>query len=129
GCAGELRIGAAPTIVDPLLSSVLATFMLEGPPARFYTNVQLTQHLLQQLDAGDLDFAIGSIMPKQVPSTLNHIDLGLQRHFIVGHEEHPLMHQHFTIPDLRDQPWVVSSNPTLRGWVEDMFHHENLELP
>ncbi|MVW77831.1 LysR family transcriptional regulator [Bordetella sp. 02P26C-1] len=129
GAAGELRIGAAPTIVDPMLSGVLATFVLEGPPARFYTNVQLTQHLLQQLETGDLDFAIGSIMPGQMPAALNHIKLGLQRHYIVGREGHPLMRQSFTIADLQEQPWVVSSNSTLRGWVENMFHQQGLAMP
>lgn len=129
GSIGELRIGAAPTIVDPLLSSVLATFMTEGPAARFYTNVQLTQHLLQQLEAGDLDFAIGSVLPNQVPAGVNHLDLGVQQHYVVGRADHPLMHASFTVRDLQAQPWVVSSSLTLRGWVEDMFRKEGLEMP
>jgi len=129
GSVGELRIGAAPMIVEPMLSNVLATFMVSGPPARFYTNVQLTQHLLQQLEAGDLDFAIGSVLPNRVPATLNHIDLGLQRHYVVGRVGHPLAQAAFTVQDLRALPWVISSSPTLRGWVEEMFREKNLDLP
>jgi len=129
GSVGELRVGAAPMIVDPLLSGVLATFMKDGPPARFYTNVQLTQHLLQQLEAGDLDFAIGSVLPNHVPASVNYIDLGFQHHYVVGRADHPLRSRPFTIRDLRAQPWVVSSSPTLRAWVEEMFHDENLDMP
>lgn len=129
GSAGEMRIGAAPTIVDPLLSSVLASFVLNGPPVRFHTTVQLTQHLLQQLEAGDLDFAIGSVMPNQVPASLNYIDLGVQRHYVVGRSGHPFVQTPFTIQDLHAKPWIVSSNSTLREWVVEMFRSEGLALP
>jgi DNA-binding transcriptional LysR family regulator len=118
GQTGELRIGCVPAIVEPVLTPVLASFLADGLPVRFQAHVQLSGMLLQQLEVGELDFAIAAVSPSIAPS-LNCMVLGQQRSYVVARTGHPLLRRRFERAELAQQPWVLPpANISLRAWVE-----------
>ena len=84
---------------------------------------------MQQLENGELDFAIAAVAP-QVPAAFNCTVLGRQNSYVVVRKGHPLLRGRFTIADMAGQPWVLPpSNIALRAWVETLFHEHGIEAP
>ncbi len=121
GQSGILRIGCVPSIVEPVLAPVLEAFLSDRHEVVFQTQVQLSGALLQQLEAGALDFAIAAMSPN-IAAGLNGLVLGPQRNCMVARSNHPLQRRRFTLQDLAAQRWVLPpSNITLRTWVESVL--------
>jgi len=122
GESGELRVGVVPALVESVLTPVLAAFLEDGSGVRFQTSVQLSGVLLQQLEAGALDFAVAAIDPDKPMPALNCLRLGVQHSYIVARKEHPLHRRRFTLRELAQQAWVLPpTNVTLRAWVDALF--------
>jgi len=129
GQSGELRVGTVPAIVESVMTPVLSHFLAQGPAVRFQTSVQLSGVLLQQLENGELDFAIAAV-GAQVPAAFNCTVLGKQNSYVVVRKGHPLLRTRFTVADMAAQPWVLPpSNIALRAWVETLFREHGLEAP
>lgn len=129
GQSGELRVGTVPAIVESVMTPVLSHFLAQGPAVRFQTSVQLTGVLMQQLENGELDFAIAAV-PAQVPAAFSCTVLGKQNSYVVVRKGHPLLRGRFTVADMAAQPWVLPpSNIALRAWVEALFREHGMEAP
>ncbi|WP_447775936.1 LysR family transcriptional regulator [Variovorax boronicumulans] len=129
GQSGKLRIGTVPAIVESVMTPVFAAFLGAGKDVRFETQVQLSGVLLQQLEAGALDFAIAAVN-REVPPALTCTVLGEQESYVVARNGHPFHRRAFTLHDMAAQPWVLPpSSITLRAWVESMFRDAGIDGP
>ncbi|MCJ0763372.1 LysR family transcriptional regulator [Variovorax sp. CYS-02] len=129
GRSGQLRLGAVPTAVDTAVAPVLKNLLTAHDPIRFFVTVQLSSRLLQDLQAGLLDFAIASI-PAQVPDELCFLPLWQQQTHVVSRKGHWLQRRPFTLEDLSQQPWLLPpANIVLRTWVDSMFTSAGLAPP
>lgn len=129
GQSGELRVGTVPAIVESVMTPVLSHFLAQGPAVRFQTSVQLSGVLMQQLENGELDFAVAAV-GAQVPAAFNCTVLGMQDSYVVVRKSHPLLRNRFTVDDMAAQRWVLPpSNIALRSWVETMFREHGIEPP
>lgn len=129
GRSGQLRLGAVPTSVDTAVAPVLAHLLAGNDPIRFSVTVQLSSRLLQDLQAGLLDFAIASI-PTQVPDELCFISLWQQQTQVVSRESHWLQRRPFTLEELAQQSWLLPpENIVLRTWADSMFTSVGIAPP
>jgi DNA-binding transcriptional LysR family regulator len=129
GRSGQLRLGAVPTTVDTAVAPVLAHLLGGRDPIRFSVVVQLSSRLLQDLQAGLLDFAIASI-PTQVPDELCFLSLWQQQTQVVSRKGHWLQRRPFTLEDLARQPWLLPpASIVLRTWADSMFTSAGIAPP
>lgn len=129
GQSGELRVGAVPALIETVMTPVLSHFLAQGPAVRFQVNVQLSGVLMQQLENGELDFAIAAI-GSQVPAAFNCTVLGAQDSYVVARKGHPLLRGRFSVADMAEQSWVLPpSNIALRAWVETLLREHGVETP
>jgi DNA-binding transcriptional LysR family regulator len=85
--------------------------------------------LLQDLQAGLLDFAIASI-PAQVPDELCFSALWQQQTQVISRKGHWLQRRPFTLEDLARQPWLLPpASIVLRTWVDSMFTSAGIAAP
>lgn len=129
GRSGQLRLGAVPTVVDTAVAPMLTSLLGGRDPIRFVVTMQLSSRLLQELQAGMLDFAIASI-PDQVSDELRFVPLWRQQAQVVSRKGHWLQRQAFTLEDLAQQPWLLPpTSIVLRSWVDSMFTSAGLAPP
>ena len=129
GRSGQLRLGVVPSAVDTAVTPVLTQLVAGQDPIRFSVTVQLSSRLLQDLQAGLLDFAIAS-MPAPVPDELCCLSLWQQQTQVVSRKGHWLQRQDFTLEDLAQQPWLLPpASIVLRTWVESMFTSAGIAPP
>ncbi len=128
GQSGELRVGTVPAIVESVMAPVLNHFLAQGPAVRFKVSMQLSGVLMQQLENGELDFAIAAV-GAPVPAAFNHTVLGKQSSYVVARKGHPLLRGRFSVADMAAQQWVLPpSNIALRAWVESLFRANGIEM-
>jgi LysR family transcriptional regulator, hydrogen peroxide-inducible genes activator len=87
GVRGALRVGVIPTIMPYLIAPRIAEFSERFPEVELQFTEDTTSHLLEQLQAGDLDLAI-SALPVRNPDVVCS-ELSPEPLFLAVSEDHP----------------------------------------
>lgn len=98
GVRGTLRVGVIPTIMPYLIAPRIAEFSERFPEVELQFTEDTTSHLLEQLQAGDLDLAI-SALPVRNPDVVCS-ELSREPLFLAVSEDHPYARK--SEVDLRD---------------------------
>lgn len=129
GHSGQLRLGVVPAVVDAAVVPTLVRLLRMGDPVRFLVTVQLTATLIRDLQAGSLDFALGTIS-EEIPDGLACLPLWEQQSYVVARKGHWMQHRPFTLSDLAAQTWLLPpKHIILRTWVDSMFSAGGIAPP
>lgn len=127
---GLLRVGVAPTLVQPFFSRAGEVFLRQRPAARFSLQIGLSDVLFAGLRRGDLDIVLSSI-PSSDTAGLSIRTIGFSRLVVVAGQDHPaLAKRHPRLEDLVPYPWILPRRGVLaRDWVDGVFARRGLPLP
>ena len=103
---GRVAVGATPSLAVAFLPAALARFHARYPEISLTVTEDASQHLVEQLEAGALDLALG-IMPLRQP-TLEHVLLAIEELVVVTAAGHELAgREQISIADLEGVPMIM----------------------
>ncbi len=103
---GRVAVGATPSLAVAFLPAALASFHRRYPDVRLSVLEGASRQLLEQLEAGVLDLALGA-MPLALP-TLERVVLATEEFVVVARTDHPLASRRaVTVADLADVPMIM----------------------
>ncbi len=127
--SGVVRIGVIPSTIQGPLAATLEQILQQQPRIRFKVNVQISDILLEQLEAAELDLAIAAA-PLHGPETLVHDVLIGGQMAIVARRDHPLLGKPAQPSALAHERWLLPGpNIGIRQMVEQMYKTHGLGKP
>jgi len=90
GEVGELRIGASFSIANGLIAEPVSHFLDRRPKATIRVIPGPTPHLLQELEAGQLDLVVGGIQLVAQQHGIRFEPLAENQLVVIGRRDHPL---------------------------------------
>lgn len=109
GQAGSVTMGAGPSIAANLMPAVVAKLAVQVPGVRVWMVEGVVAQLLPLLQAGQLDFFVGTAMLGPLDPGISHRMLRKDRIAIVASVSHPIHRRRgLTLEALLDQPWVLA---------------------
>jgi LysR family hydrogen peroxide-inducible transcriptional activator len=104
--AGDVAVGAIPTIAPYVLPELVVTFQKHYPDVTLHIVEDVTAGIARRIEAGELDVALASTCQKS--STLRIERLGNEPLLALVPEEHPLVKQTvITFDDLKSQRFLL----------------------
>lgn len=128
GDAGQVRIGAAPTVAQLLLPAVFRVFLAKAKQVTLKTVIAQNDLLKASLRAGDLDLAISF-------DTAVDDDFGSQTIFedivvVAASRSHEVFRKRPRIKDLVSYQWVLAApSVASRQWLDRAFTSRGLPRP
>jgi len=103
---GEIRVGAIPTIAPFLLVEAIVQFSTRYPDVKINSQEATTRQLLQQLESGELDFAV--LSPPLQGGPWRTLEIGREPLFLALRADSPLMRQaELRLGDLREENFIL----------------------
>ena len=103
--AGEVAVGAIPTIAPYVLPELVVTFQRHYPDVRLHIVEDVTSSIARRIEAGELDVALASTCQKSPTLRIEH--LGIEPLLALVPEGHPLVKQNsLTFDDLKSQRFL-----------------------
>jgi len=131
GITGYVHIGAIMAAVPAPVTQALAAMAEAYPTVEVTLQVGTSDVLLHELNAGRLDFIIGSIAGAVGAEPLTYSPLAEEAAVVVAGMSNPILRQHdLALKDVFSERWVLPPNgaPELRS-IEAAFHAAGLPLP
>lgn len=120
GEVGELRLGASFSIANGLIAEPISRFLERRPKASVRVIPGATPHLVQELDAGQLDLVVGGIQLVAQQHGVRFEPLVENQLVVIGRRDHPLCSlDPVPAAALMEARWIVcSQHDPLRVDVE-----------
>ncbi|MBO9670805.1 MAG: LysR family transcriptional regulator [Sphingobium sp.] len=131
GVAGYVHVGAIISAVPSPVAQALSRMAEAYPAVEVSLNVGTSDVLLPELDAGRLDFVVGSIAGASGAERLTYSPLIDEVAVVVAGSTNPILRQHnLTLKDIFSERWILppAGAPELRS-VEAAFNAAGLPLP
>jgi DNA-binding transcriptional LysR family regulator len=131
GIAGYVRVGAIIAAVPAPVAQALARMAEAYPTVEVSLSVGTSDVLLPELNAGRLDFVVGSIAGAVSAETLTYSPLVEDVAVVVAGSTNPILRQHnLTLKDVFSERWILppAGAPELRS-IEAAFNAAGLPLP
>jgi DNA-binding transcriptional LysR family regulator len=131
GITGYVRIGAFIATIPSPVTKTLALMAENHPSVEVSLSVGTSDVLLHELQAGRLDFMIGSIAGAVGAEPLTYSPLGEEVAVVVSGMANPILRQrNLALKDVFSERWVLppAGAPELRS-IEAAFHAAGLPLP
>lgn len=131
GITGYVRVGAVISAVPAPVTQALASMANAYPTVEVSLSVGTTDVLLPELNAGRLDFIVGSIAGAFGPEPLTYSHLVEDVAVVVAGSTNPILRQRdLTLKDVFSERWILppAGAPELRA-VEAAFNAAGLPLP
>jgi DNA-binding transcriptional LysR family regulator len=128
GDAGQVRIGAAPTMAQLFLPAAFRVFLAEAKDVRLRTVIAQNDSLKASLRAGDLDFVIS--FDTQVDDDLVSQTILEDVVVVAASSSHEVFRKRLKIKDLIAYQWVLAAPPVeTRQWLDLAFSSRGLPRP
>jgi DNA-binding transcriptional LysR family regulator len=131
GITGYVHMGAIIAAVPSPVSQALAVMAELHPTVEVSLSVGTSDVLLTELQAGRLDFIIGSIAGAVGAEPLTYAPLVEETAVVVAGVANPILRQHgLALKDVFSERWILppAGAPELRS-IEAAFHAAGLPLP
>jgi DNA-binding transcriptional LysR family regulator len=131
GITGYVRVGAIISAVPSPVAQALAKMADAYPTVEVSLSVGTSDVLLPELNAGQLDFVVGSIAGAVGAEQLTYLPLVEDVAVVVAGSTNPILRQHnLTLNDLFSERWILppAGAPELRS-IEVAFNAAGLPLP
>jgi DNA-binding transcriptional LysR family regulator len=132
GKLGRVRVGAIPTPAIKLLPHTIAHLAKTTPGLRISTETALTSDLIEKLNNGSLDLAIGHFNESGHTSSFTCIPLRREARLeVVVRNDHPLANKMgLILKDTSDFPWILPADGTaFRRFINGIFYSSAMEPP
>src|SRR5207247_2511349 len=104
--AGDVAVGAIPTIAPYVLPELVVTFQKHYPDVPLHIVEDVTASIARRIEAGELDVALASTCQKSPTLRIEH--LGIEPLLALVPEGHPLVKQNsLTFDDLKSQRFLL----------------------
>ena len=131
GITGYVRVGAIISAVPAPVTQALAKMSDAYPTVEVSLSVGTSDVLLPELNAGRLDFVVGSIAGAVGPETLTYQPLVDDVAVVVAGSTNPILRlRNLTLKDVFSERWILppTGAPELRS-IEAAFNAAGLPLP
>jgi DNA-binding transcriptional LysR family regulator len=131
GKAGQTKVGAVTTPALEQVAPAAAALRTSHPGIQILIEVGTSQHLVEQVRLGRLDFALARIPSEQEPSLFDYRPMSMEPMCIIARRQHELASQATVrMHDLVERDWVLPLRGTLlRRKVESLFLSRGLPAP
>ena len=107
GTSGVIRVCGVPYFMDALITDMMATFQRKQPDIRVELSYGHLPELMAQLDANQIDLAIGPLGLRETNSDLKFVPILPGRNVIACRYKHPLLSKkRLSTNDILNFPWV-----------------------
>ncbi len=128
GLAGNVRVGAVPTVARFLLPRACRELLRMAPGVTLKTLIGHNDLILAALKAGDLDTAV-SFSTRADDDLFSH-EIFEDEVVVVASRTHPVFRGRMRMKDLLDYPWVLAgAGVATRQWLDDAFQAKGLPAP
>jgi len=108
GSSGVIRVCGVPYFMDALVSDMIASFQRKEPDIRVDLSYGHLPELMAQLDANQIDLAIGPLGLREASSDLSFFPILPGRNVVACRFTHPLLKKkHLAVTDVMNFPWVA----------------------
>lgn len=130
GSAGLVRLGAGPTVGEPIMSAVWRELIQTLPKIRMQITIAMNDVLLRAMEEGSLDLVL-STLPVRRTADLHYEPLAEDELVVVSRKNHPLARRSgLRIQDLGDCGWALPGpNVLSRLALDDLLGKAGLLLP
>jgi DNA-binding transcriptional LysR family regulator len=130
GSAGLVRLGAGPTVAEPIMSPVWRELIRSLPKVRLQIMIGMNDVLLRAIEEGALDLAL-STFPGRRAAGLSYEPVAEDELVVVSRRGHPLARRgRVSIVDLAGEGWALPGPGVLsRLALEELFGKAGLPLP
>lgn len=131
GITGYVRVGAIISAVPSLVTQALAKMSEAYPTVEVSLSVGTSNVLLPELNAGRLDFVVGSIAGAVGAKSLTYLPLVEDVAVVVAGSTNPILRlRNLTLKDVFSERWILppTGAPELRS-IEAAFNAAGLPLP
>jgi DNA-binding transcriptional LysR family regulator len=128
---GRIVIGTSPSMANAILPEAIRRFRAQHARVEIEVAEDYPARLGPRVDAGEFDFAFGSLTPGFTGDGLEQEVLAeRERIFIVTSNENPLASRDYVSPkELWPGPWLMSPDPYFRARLSEIFLHHDLPPP
>lgn len=128
GLKGHIRLGCVPTLAEHLLPQVCQELLAEAPDVTIQLMVSMNDALLEALNDGDLDLAVGPIV--QSDANVESEQIVEDEVVVLAAKDHPIFKRRYTLKDLLDYRWVLPATTVAsRQWLDQTFDRNRLPRP
>lgn len=130
GEAAVVRVGVTPA-AESLVTRAYLQLIKRRPALRLKLNVQLSDSLMQLLEAGDLDITVAPL-PIEIPTNLIAQPIMEDAIWVVTRAGHVLqkLRRRVMACDLSEDAWILPAAPVLaRQQISDFFKQRNVGGP
>jgi molybdate transport repressor ModE-like protein len=130
GGAGHVVIGALPVATPMLIPEALKALSVVAPRVTVEVLEGAADTLFRELLAGKIDILVGRVWPGEERGVMTDV-LYDSVFKLKVRADHPLaQRKRLKLKDTMAYSWLLPpSSAHTRGAIEDMFRHENLDLP
>jgi molybdate transport repressor ModE-like protein len=131
GEGGVLAVGCIPASSPTLLVRAVAQLKRERPLLKVRVFTETSDHLLDLLDAGELDLVIGRITEGRAHGDYRSTVLAIEPlSVVVGARNSRALSKDLTLAALMNDPWVLQPRPSpMREVLEQEFRLHGLDVP
>ncbi|MES2075222.1 MAG: LysR substrate-binding domain-containing protein [Pseudomonadota bacterium] len=131
GLVGQVNVGAIMTPSVSLLPAAVLSVKRHSPLLRIGIQVDMSNSLIEQLQAGALDFMIGRLLERQDKAQFHYEELASEPLCVVARVGHPLLGEpRLDLARLAGYGWVLSPpGSVLRHKFDMMFRRVGIEPP
>lgn len=116
GQAGHLRIGSFASAGGPIVSQVIARFLVRRRGVAISLDEGEPLELFPRVLDGDLDVALGfryDLVPTEWPAEVELTDLVTEDLYVIAHRRHRLAHKgRVDLVELRGERWITNTEET-----------------
>lgn len=124
---GQIRIGTFMPMLPGTLLPLIRRLLGESDDYRLSISLQISSHLINDIEQGNLDLALCLVGPK-LPDSLSSEPLGQRGYVLVCRQGHPLAKNVCGLHDLAAARWLLPARPVaMRLEVEEFFRERGCE--
>jgi DNA-binding transcriptional LysR family regulator len=131
GEGGVLAVGCIPASSPTLLVRAVAQLKRERPLVKVRVVTETSDHLLDLLDAGELDLVIGRLTEGRAHGDYRSVVLASEPlSMVVGARNSRAQERNLSLAGLMNDPWVLQPRPSpMREVLEQEFRLHGLDTP
>nr|WP_246513023.1 LysR family transcriptional regulator [Azospirillum picis] len=132
GHSGRVSIGTVTAPAVELVVPVVGALSREHPALKIAVAVETSDVLVERVQQGVMDFAIGRLPVRSDPATFDYQEISSEELCFICRDGHPLLRlgRPLTAADLADATWILQpAGSLLRERVEALFRGEGEPPP